>query len=432
MKQIRVQIHTVGCRANQSDSAVLESLLHPDRVVVGGDERPDVVVVNTCCVTGGAERDCRRLVRRFLEDDGVTVVLTGCAVSAIEGFGRAFGSRVVSVGGGDRSPSVVADWLNDFAKGQVCETVHSPAGSCFDHRPDAPVKTLPGRTRAMLKIQNGCRHHCTYCIVPRARGPEESMPQDILRRRVSAFREAGVRELVLTGIQLGAWGIDLPGRPSLGDAVRTAAAAFAPGRIRLSSVEPWSVDDPLVRAVADTPNVCPHFHIPLQSGDDGVLRDMGRGYTVAAYLEKLALIRAAIPGAAIGTDVLCGFPTESEEAFENTLAVMRAAAFSHVHGFSYSRRPGTRATALYGAGDRTSARRRVQRVRSLGDTLAADFQATQIGRCCDVLVEENGRGLTDTFVSVRVDGAPQGALVPCHLKINERAHDLLWADPRDL
>jgi threonylcarbamoyladenosine tRNA methylthiotransferase MtaB len=284
----------------------------------------------------------------------------------------------------------------------------------------------------MLKIQNGCRHHCTYCIVPRARGPEESMPEDVLRRRVTAFRDAGVRELVLTGIQLGAWGTDLPGRPSLGDAVRLAADAFAPGRIRLSSVEPWSVDESLVRAVADNPRVCPHFHIPLQSGDDGVLRDMGRGYTASAYLEKLALIRASIPGAAIGTDVLCGFPTESEDAFDNTLAVMRAAAFSHVHGFSYSKRPGTRATALYGAGDRTSARRRVQRVRALGEALAADFLATQVGRCCDVLVEESGRGLTDTFVSVRVDGAPQGALIPCRLKIDEGARDRLWADHRDL
>jgi len=391
-----IAIRTVGCRANQADSATLARALDPERFELVDDlSGADAVVINTCCVTAEAERDCRKLARRALrESPGCRVILTGCAVSAVEGFGSDLGDGVVTIGGGDLPFERIADLVSERLGGEG-EAV-SPVGAAL-----APG----GRTRALLKVQNGCEHNCAYCIVPAARGPQISMPLAEVMAEVDRIVATGTGEIVLTGVQIGAWGSELPGRPRLARLLEAVADRFDGGRVRLSSVEPWSVDEALIDVVAGHGRVCPHLHVPLQSGDDGVLARMGRGYDAADFASRIESAKERIDGLAFGTDVICGFPGEDEAAFENTLALLERLEPAYVHGFSYSPRPGTMAFEMSSPG-REAAKARVRRVRDLGEELAAGFRRSQIGAVREAIVEDaaSGRGLTDNFVQVRIDG----------------------------
>jgi threonylcarbamoyladenosine tRNA methylthiotransferase MtaB len=235
--------------------------------------------------------------------------------------------------------------------------------------------------------------------------------------------DEGHREIVLTGVQLGAWGVDLPGRPHLAELVMKIADTVAPGRVRLSSVEPWSVDAALLDVVAGHAGVCDHLHVPLQSGADRVLGLMGRGYTARDFATLAGTAHARIPGLAFGTDVLCGFPTETEDEHALTLRALTELGFTYVHAFPYSPRPGTRAAMLGGSPGRTIARERVREVRAAGDVLARRFVASQQGAVREEIVEGSrggvARGLTDNFLSVEISGAAKiGDLV--RVRIEDR------------
>ncbi|MBN2530838.1 MAG: MiaB/RimO family radical SAM methylthiotransferase [Deltaproteobacteria bacterium] len=435
MDKIKVYVHTVGCRANQADSSVLEAHLDPALATIGGEDDADVFVVNTCCVTTEAERDCKKTARRLLrQNPNGKLLFTGCAVSAFSEFAKAFDDRVLSVGGGATSPVELAGWLNRFAKeNSNTEVLPSTKSRVYDYfaSGDAAVfqsvANVQGRTRALLKIQNGCTHNCSYCIVPKARGPEQSMPKEMVLRQVTAMKESGARELVFTGVQIGVWGKDLPGQPSIANLLDEAATLFAPGRIRLSSIEPWSVDEALIDVMAANGRICRHLHMPLQAGDDRVLDDMCRGYTATEWLQKVQMAKAKIPQIAVGTDVICGFPTEDDGAFENTLKVIEISKVAYVHGFSYSRRPGTIAAKTWGE-NRTIAKERVRRLRLLGDTLHDAYRASMVGNTCEVLVEEARRGITDTFLQVSFQQAmTPGDLVDVELYRRVDAPDSLCA-----
>jgi threonylcarbamoyladenosine tRNA methylthiotransferase MtaB len=393
--RLRIAIATVGCRANQADSQALVRGLAPAVEVVDEPAEADLVVINTCCVTAEAESDCRRLARRALRlAPGARVVLTGCAVTALPGFAARIDPRLEQRGGGPDDPGGLAGWINELA------------GAAGGQARRPPHRT---RIRALLKIQNGCDHGCAYCIVPRARGGPRSVPPGQALAEVERLVAGGAPEIVLSGVQLGAWGIDLPGRPSLeGLLERMADRLGGRARLRLSSIEPWSLADGLLELVGGHPRICPHLHVPLQSGDDGVLRAMKRGYRAADWLERINAARRRIAGLGLGTDVLCGFPGEDEDAFARTLAVIAEAGVSYLHAFPFSPRPGTAAATMGSRPPREVARERVRRARALGEEEGRRFHDALEGTVREVAVERrrgvDHTGVTDNFVAVRVTG----------------------------
>jgi threonylcarbamoyladenosine tRNA methylthiotransferase MtaB len=410
----KVAVATVGCRANQADSAFLARYLDRRFVEVTASlEGADLVVVNTCCVTAEAERDCRKQARRALtQSPDARVVFVGCAVNAAVAFGDDLKGRVEKRGGEDADPRKLAAWINTLA------------GAPMDTRSAAePLEPLGGRTRALIKIQNGCSHNCAYCIVPRARGKERSMPEEEVLTEIDQLAQSGFREVVVTGVQLGAWGSDLKGPTSLARLVEKAADRIAPGRLRLSSVEPWSVDRALIEVTRDHDRVCPHLHLPLQNGDDRILETMRREYTREQYLDLVSEIRDAVPDIAIGTDVILGFPGEDEEAFNNTVETLERMQPAYLHAFSFSPRPGTDAAKLPGRVDKETVKERTRKVRALGEEHRRAFVAAHQNQTREVIVEENqdGRwkGLTDTFVKVIFEDPNQtpGSLVKKRLKL---------------
>jgi threonylcarbamoyladenosine tRNA methylthiotransferase MtaB len=400
----------VGCRANQADSADLVGRLDPRVIEIAERfEEADVAIINTCCVTAEAERDCRKLARRALEASaGARVVLVGCAVTAVEEFGRGIDPRVELRGGEEAAPEALAAWMNDVAGSR---------GELSDRRLE-----LGGRTRALLKIQTGCTHGCSYCIVPRARGPERSLRREEVIERAGRMAAGGAPEVVLTGVQLGAWGRDLGGGETLAGLVPEVAKAVLPGRVRLSSVEPWSVSRALIEAMASCAGICPHLHIPLQSGDDGVLRAMRRGYTADDYLRMADRVRRRLPDVALGTDVITGFPGEDEEAFAATMRVLGEIEPAYVHAFTYSPRLGTRAERMPSRPPREVARQRTREVRALGAAAAARYGSSQLGARRPVVVEEvdssGAIGITDNFIRVTLVGeeATAGEIVVARLE----------------
>jgi len=413
LRRWKIAVRTVGCRANQADSGALLRALDASRFEAVDDlAGADVVVINTCCVTQEAERDCRKIVHRAQrEAEGAAIAVIGCAVDALPGFVRGLGAGVAARRRDDAGD--LAGWLHEIAGGDGPRPYDEGirTGSC----------STRARTRALLKVQSGCTHGCAYCIVPRARGPERSVPLDEAIAAAGRLAAEGAREIVLTGVQLGAWGCDLPGRPRLATLLARAADAVAPGRVRLSSVEPWSVDEALVDVVAGHPRVCPHLHVPLQSGDDRVLGLMGRGYTAARFGELAALARERIADLAFGTDVLCGFPSETDAEHQRTLAAVERLGFTYVHAFPFSPRPLTRAAEMGEAPGREVAKERVLAIRAAGDEAARRFLESQRGAVREAIVEEArggaARGLTDNFIAVEIaGGAPEtGALVDVRL-----------------
>ncbi len=407
----RIAVVTVGCRANQADSAVLLRGLDPGAVEIVDDfAAADLIVINTCCVTAEAERDCRRLARRALGlAPGARVVLTGCAVTALPGFAARIDPRLERRGGGPDDPRDLAAWVNGLARAAARGAPRS-----------RPARR---RTRALLKIQNGCDHGCAYCIVPRARGAPRSLPAERALEELEHLAAEGWPEVVISGVQLGAWGVDLPGRPSLTDLLGRMADRVGQGsRLRLSSIEPWSLSDDLLDLVAGHPRICPHLHVPLQSGDDVVLRAMNRGYRAADWLERVAAARRRIDGLGLGTDVLCGFPGENEEAFGRTLDAVSRAGVSYVHAFPFSPRPGTAAETMDGRPPREAARMRVRRARAVGDEAGRRFRALLEGSVREVVVEKRRGagyvGLTDNFVPVDIPSAAAspGDCMPARLE----------------
>ncbi|MCU0663539.1 MAG: MiaB/RimO family radical SAM methylthiotransferase [Myxococcota bacterium] len=410
MTKLRVAIETIGCRANQADSANLVELLDENRVEVVADAtQADVVIVNSCCVTEQAERDCRKTARRaLLGPRSPQVWLIGCAANALADLSsRVQGAQVLRFE--QALPEVLADRLHKLAPEP--STLAQPRVQTM-----AATRRL-GRARPMLKIQSGCSHHCAYCIVPTARGPERSVPIDEVLARAQRLVDEGFSEIVLTGVQLGAWGVDLPQRPLLSDLLPRLLQVVSPGRLRLSSIEPWHFGTQLVEAATSHPRMCSHYHLPLQSGDDAVLAAMGRGYTIAQYEAVLLAIRKHRPDAALGTDVLVGLPGEDQASFEKTVALLERLRPTHIHGFSYSPRKGTRAAVMPGRPDREVAKRRVKIIRQLGERLQRDFTMSQIGAEREIIVEDiiadTARGLTDNFLPVELSaqGAQIGELV---------------------
>lgn len=398
----RVAITTLGCKTNQFESAAMsEALAGAGYQAVPFNESADVYIINTCTVTAKSDAESRRLVRRAarLNPDS-QVVVTGCyAQLASAELARLPNVSLVIGNSEKKGIASLLGSLGVAAKIQVSD---------INKETDAEglhLESFAEHTRAFLQIQNGCDSFCSYCIVPYARGRSRSVPFDEVTAGARKSAAAGFREIVLTGIHLGAYGLDLePGR-SLLELVQTVAADASVQRLRIGSVEPNEITDEFIRLMADSKAICPHLHLPLQSGSSPVLAAMGRGYTPHFITGLAGRLLAAIPDISIGFDVIAGFPGESEDDHAATCKLIESLPIAYLHVFPYSSRPGTVAAGMPGQLHSSIVKRRAEELRRLGERKKLEFAGRFTGRDLQVLVQGDGRsGIARNFLTVKLTG----------------------------
>ena len=411
----RVALLTLGCKLNQADSeAIGRDLLAAGCRVLTRPAPADAFIINTCAVTHVAERKARhlaRLARRL--SPGAPVILTGCCV---ETAGPALGADT----GGDLI-------LGNREKSSAASRVLAALPDCPLGGPRERTRQKGGspRTRAFVRVQEGCNDVCAFCIVPRTRGRERSVPVGEVLSAVRAREEDGVQEVVLTGTQLGAYRGDGTADTRLRDLLQALLAETSVPRLRLSSLQPRDITGDLL-SLWENPRLCRHFHLALQSGSDAVLSRMRRRYTAEGFRRALALIRGSVPDAAVTTDVIAGFPGESEGDFEATYAFCREAGFARLHVFPYSRRPGTGAARMSDQVPEPVKRARAQHLLALARDLRAGFEGRFHGSVMPVLWERDrpgsgGRvweGLTDNYLRAftRSDADLRNRILPVRLE----------------
>ncbi len=380
---VRFAVKFLGCKVSQADAMIARRALLEAGHEEASEDDADLHVINTCCITSAAEAKSRQSVRRSLQHSPREVYVSGCAVNLRARSFAEIDPRVKPFVG-------VAD--------DVATAMAGALGACADLEHDILARqrsdTTDARTRGFLKVQDGCDCRCAYCIIPTVRGAARSRPASAVlaeaRRRVAN----GQPELVMTGISVGDYR-DPEGGLELGGLMVEVARVPGVQRVRLSSVEVIHVKDSLLEALAGEPKVCPHLHVPLQSGDDDVLKSMGRHYTAEDYLRMIVALRSAVPHVNVTTDVIVGFPTEDGAAFERTLDTIDEAGISRVHVFPYSPRPGTAAEAL---GDRVAPeekKRRSRELRGRSEVRSRQHRTAKLGRVERVLADK----LADTQVS---------------------------------
>jgi threonylcarbamoyladenosine tRNA methylthiotransferase MtaB len=396
----KVAFKTLGCRLNQAESEkALEALGSRGFDLAHAGEEPDVVVINTCTVTRESTASSRRLIRKMAEEHPrATVVVTGCyAVSDRE--------EVEAIPGVDLVVS------ND-AKDRIAELVAAvPAVRRLPltPRPANGIERL--RTRVAIKAQTGCDEWCTFCIIPRTRGPLRSYAEEEIVADVRRQVARGVREVVLTGVHLGRYGQDRGEQEGLARLVDRLTAIEGLLRLRISSVLPVQVSDALVQRVREDPKVCRHLHVPLQAGDDAILARMHRPYRIARFLERVEHAKAQVPGLGLSTDIIVGFPGETAEQFGATLRVTEQVGFSKLHVFRYSQRPGTPAAGMPDQVPEPEKKARARELIALGNELRRRFHEAHVGERLQVLVEGAGEGIadgtSDNYIKVRFQGGPE-------------------------
>ena len=404
---MKVKFVTLGCKVNQVESeAMREALLAAGFQEAAGGETADVVVVNSCTVTATSDQKARQALRREKKrNPGAVAVLTGCWPQAFPQEAQEFLEADVVLGTARRGDLVprLLEYLS--TKQRVVDIAPHEKGEKFEK---LSISAMHGRTRAFVKIEDGCDRFCSYCIIPYARGRVRSKPLEDIREEAARLGEAGYKEVVLTGINLPAYGKDLGG--DLCDAVGAACAAPGILRVRLGSLEPEQLTPPVIARLAAQEKLCPQFHLSLQSGCDDTLRRMNRHYTTAEYRQIVGDLRKAFPNCAVTTDIMVGFAGETEEEFAKSLAFAKEIAFAKVHVFAYSRRPGTRAYDMPGqVPNREKERRSREMIAATLETQRAFF-AGRAGRVEEVLFEQERdrnvyEGYTRNYTPVRVASA---------------------------
>jgi threonylcarbamoyladenosine tRNA methylthiotransferase MtaB len=398
----RCAVVTFGCKVNQYESQALQERLRGAGYdVVGPDDDAEVYLLNTCTVTETAYAEAARTVRRIhRRRPDAEIAVTGCAAdSNRDEFLRMPGVRRV----------VVHD-----EKSALPLLLDDPRLDIGDLKPsifDLRISGFEGHTRAFLKIQDGCDLRCSFCIIPKVRGANVSRPFEEAVEEARRLAAAGYREIVLTGVHVGSFGKDSAGRSLIPDLVERLLAIPGLARVRLSSIEANEVDDRLIDAMAGSGGrFCPHYHVPLQSGDAGVLRDMRRRYGPDQFLRTVDRIREKVDEPSFTTDVIIGFPTETDAAFERTLDLCRRVGFSRIHIFPYSPRRGTDASSLPDLPSGVKKERHA-RLQALATTLTAAYCEKFVHREVDVLIEEPGQGYTERYLRATVPGRHSNELV---------------------
>ena len=411
MKINSFKILTLGCKVNQFESASLKtSLLDLGLKEVSKGEKAEVTVINTCIVTQKASYQSRQAIRKAIREN------PSGAVAAIGCYGQVFPEELSQIPGlnliagntvKERLPHILMEMVDSGQQCLVSEKFGSEESFQF-----LPIKGFLNRTRAFLKIQDGCESFCSYCIVPFARGPLRSLDTSKVISTLESLSKDGYKEVVLTGIHLGKYGVDLANETNFEGLLHLIREADFPLRIRLSSLEPNEIGDGLIEMMATEDWLCRHFHIPLQSGDNAILQNMNRAYTAQAFATLVERIRKRIPLAAVGVDTMAGFPGEDDRAYQNTLSLIQDLPVSYLHVFPYSPRRGTAAARFSGQVDQKAIKGRTSELRSLGWEKRESFHRSCRGEVFSVLTEgwasEEKRlvkGLSDNYLSVTFPSA---------------------------
>jgi len=392
------EIVTFGCRLNTFESEIIRG--HADAA-----ELEDTVIFNTCAVTAEAERQARQAIRRARREKPDTrIIVTGCGAQ-IDPARYADMPEVDRVIGN-------AEKL-EAANYHATEDVKVAVNDIMAVHENAPhlINGFEGRARAFVQMQNGCDHRCTFCVIPYGRGNSRSVPLGDIAAQARMLVERGYGELVLTGVDLSSYGSDLPGQPSLGQAVRRLLSVVPQlKRLRLSSLDPAVIDDDLKAMIAGEPRLMPHLHLSVQAGDDLILKRMKRRHKRADILRLAAELRSLRPDIALGADLIAGFPTESGAMFENTLRMVEEVGLTWLHVFPYSSREGTPAAHMPGL-PRALIRERATRLREAGEGAVARFLDGQVGKRQSVLIEKKESGRSAHYAQVRLTGVTMGEVV---------------------
>lgn len=388
---MRIAIYTLGCKVNQYETQAMEQeLTRRGHEIVPFDGAADAYIVNTCSVTAVSDKKSRQMIRRCRKlNEHAVVAACGCYVQTHSDEAAGLGLDLIA-GTGDRMAFL--DLLEQAAREKEPLTLLDDAlrRRAFEV---LPAGGMAERTRAMLKVEDGCVNFCTYCIIPYARGPVRSLPKAEAVAQTRRLREEGYRELVITGIEISGWGHDLKNGETLIDLLEAVSKAAGDMRLRLGSLEPRTITEDFCRRAARLPNLCPHFHLSMQSGCDDTLRRMNRKYDTARFYESVSLLRQYFDRPAITTDLITGFPGETEEEFAQTLAFIEKCGFAAMHIFPYSVRPGTKAAAMPDQCTAAVKERRAARAAETAERMKQAYLRGCVGQTYPVLFEQEKNGL---------------------------------------
>jgi threonylcarbamoyladenosine tRNA methylthiotransferase MtaB len=398
---MRVAFATLGCKTNQYETSLMCEDLKEGNDIIPFDQKTDVYIINTCTVTHKADYQSRQLIRKAINSGrDAKVIVTGCyAERQIEEV-KALGAHAVI---GNKGKNHISEYFNNIFDGKTDSVCHTDNNTI---RCRATFNTA--RTRTFLKIQDGCNYSCSYCIVPTVRGKSRSASIINIYEEVKALVDKGYKEVVLTGIQLGAYGRDLDPKTDIVELLKELLKIEGQFRIRLSSIEPQDVTTQLIELIKYNPKICRHLHLPLQSGDDEILKKMGRNYKFSYYEELIMTLVSEIPEIGLGTDIILGFPNEKESNFQNTYNLLNNLPFSYFHIFRFSERPGT---SIYGIKNNVSFEKMKERskiLKLLNEAKNISFKKRHIGKHLNVIVEDKlvssgySSGLSDNYIRLHI------------------------------
>ncbi len=424
---MKFSFYTLGCKVNQYETQAMEQFLQQLGHEIGDfSDECDGYIINTCSVTAVSDKKNRAVVRRTRRSHPDAVIaVCGCYAQHDPDAMEVLGVDVISGSAGREA----------FVR-MLLETVRSrkkqkAVDNAMQRRvfEVLPAGGLTQRTRAMLKVQDGCVNFCSYCIIPYTRGPVRSAPLELLLDQTRGLQAQGYREIVVTGIEIASWGMDLPGKPGMVTMVDALCRALPGCRVRLGSLEPRIVTEEFCRVLSVHKNLCPHFHLSMQSGCDTVLQRMRRKYDTRRYLESVRLLQAAFPGCAITTDMIVAFPGETEAEFRQSLDFIRTCGFADMHIFPYSRRPGTPADQMPGQHPNAVKEARSQEAMAVARQMSESYRQAMVGAIQEVLFEEadgpfytghcpnsirvwaEGEDLHNRLRSVRITGLKDDGLI---------------------
>lgn len=402
-----IETLTFGCRLNAYEGEVMKA----EAEKAGLD---NTIIINTCAVTSEAVRQAKQAIRKAKRDNPERrIIVTGCAAQT---EARSFGDMAevdLVIGNADKlksesyAPMAFGIPLNDKVQVNDIMSVRETAAHL--------IEGMDGRTRAFVQVQNGCDHRCTFCIIPYGRGPSRSVPMGLVVEQIKKLVANGYREVVLTGVDTTSYGPDLPGSPTLGKLVQQILRHVPDlPRLRISSIDSIEADPAFYDAIASDHRLMPHLHLSLQSGDDMILKRMKRRHSRSDALDVISKFRALRPDIVFGADIITGFPTETDEMFENSLSFVTEAALTYLHVFPYSPRPGTPAARMPQVDGRV-ARERAARLRAVGETQFEKLALSRIGMIENVLVEKDGIGRNEQFITCSLPGHPPGEIVSARI-----------------
>jgi len=426
-KQLNVKVTTLGCKVNQFESESIYAEFHQLKLQnFKNNELNNICIINTCTVTSKASMQSRQEIRKAVRDNpNAIIIATGCyAQSEPDELKKIEGIDYI-IGNSDKHRiAQLISGLENIQKQPIPILVHN---NILDQKiiPKTIVPLIENRTRPFIKIQDGCDNFCSYCIVPYTRGPSRSiLPEDVLHI-INSLPAAKRKEIVFTGIHLGRYGLDLSPSYSLLNLLKRIQQEDIVHRIRLSSLEPAELTDDLLHFIAESGCVCHHLHIPLQSGDEQILKKMNRPYNPDFFERLIYRIHHTLPDAAIGVDILAGFPGETEAAFQNTYNLLASLPITYLHVFPFSARPGTKAASFPNHIDPRIIKQRRNKLLNLGQKKKSDFYAKMSGKSVEILIEEKRNassgylsGISSNYVRVMIEGDDKlkNRIIPCRIK----------------